>query len=103
MADMEDTLNAILNNPQMMQNILTMAQSIGKNTEQSTETALPEEFDLGILQKIGSLSGHTGIDPQQKALLSALSPYLTRSRTAKLEKAMRAAKMAKLASTFLGR
>ena len=101
MADLEDTLNTILSNPQMMQNIMSMAQSLGQvQNNEEAKTTLPE-IDFSMLQKLGSLSGQTGIDPQQKALLSALGPYLTRSRTAKLEKAMRAAKMAKLASAFL--
>lgn len=101
MAEFEDTLNTILNNPQMMQNILSMAQSLSQDTSTPENNSTQPEIDFSMLQKIGSLSGQTGIDPQQKALLAALSPYLPKSRTAKLEKAMRAAKMAKMATLFL--
>jgi hydroxymethylglutaryl-CoA reductase len=101
MADMEETLNTILSNPQMMQNIMAMAQSLGQTPSKAEENPQTSEIDFSMLQKLGSLSGQTGIDPQQRALLSALGPYLTRSRIAKLEKAMRAAKMAKLASAFV--
>lgn len=106
MAEMEEKLSAILSNPQMMQNIMSMAQSLSQtqasspNDTKETIGALPE-IDLTILQRIGSMAGQTGIDPQQKELLHALTPYLNSHRIAKLEKAMRAAKMAKLASVFL--
>ena len=38
----------------------------------------------------------------QQALLSALNPYLTRDRISRLERAMRAAKLAGMATAFLG-
>ena len=41
-------------------------------------------------------------DTDQQTLLAALSPYLSQNRVKKLENAMRAAKMARLASAFLG-
>ena len=44
----------------------------------------------------------TGIDQNQQNLLSALSPYMSRDKVSKLENAMRAAKLARLASGFLG-
>ena len=101
MAEFEDTLNTILSNPHLMQNILSMAQSLSQDgSAQDNSNALPE-MDFSMLQKLGSLSGQAGIDQQQKALLNALAPYLPKSRTAKLEKAMRAAKMAKMATLFL--
>jgi hypothetical protein len=46
--------------------------------------------------------GKAGVDRDQKALLSALSPYISGNRIHKLEKAMRAAKLAGVATTFLG-
>ena len=59
-------------------------------------------IDPGMLQKISGLAGQTGIDKNQQALLCALSPYISQGKVTKLEKAMRAAKMARLASGFLG-
>ena len=46
--------------------------------------------------------GKAGVDREQKALLAALSPYISGSRIHKLEKAMRAAKLAGVATSFLG-
>jgi len=106
MSEMEEKLGAILNNPQIMQNILSMAQSLNQSTTQTAQQEPPAAgslpaFDPSMLQQLGGLAAQTGIDREQQALLRALSPYLTNSRVHKLEKAMRAAKMARLASTFL--
>lgn len=105
MSEMEERLNSVLNNPQMMQQIMAMAQSFGgqsgKDEAQPTNEA-PPEIDLGMLQKLSGLAGQTGIDKDQRSLLRALTPYLTRERITKLEKAMRAAKMARMATTLMG-
>ena len=55
-----------------------------------------------MVQKIASMAGKAGIDNHQQALLKALRPYLSRERIEKLEKAMRAAKLAGVATGFLG-
>ena len=110
MEGMEDKIGAILNNPGMMQQIMSMAQSLGQSLGQSQEPPKEEpppevplmpSIDPAALQKIMSLAGQTGIDRNQKALLDALRPYLSAQRLQKLEKAMRAAKLAGLATTAL--
>ena len=99
---MEEKLGAILGNPQLMQQIMTMAQSLsGPQEVQTPEPQQPPsqpDFDPALLQKIMGIAGQMGVDPHQQALLRALQPYLTRSRIEKLERAMRAAKLANLAS-----
>ena len=57
------------------------------------------DINPAAIQKIMELAGQTGIDRNQRALLAALRPYLTQARIHKLEKAMRAAKLAGVAST----
>lgn len=101
MEDMESKLGAILSNPQMMQQIMSIAQNFQSDPAPppSQGEALPE-IDFATIQKMTSLIGKTGINPQQKALLQALSPYLSSQRIQKLEKAMRAAKLAGMASVF---
>lgn len=111
MEDMQNQMNAILGNPEMMQKIMAMAQSLNQSQPQKQEVreekqeqtgmALPD-IDLSLVQKLSGLAGQTGIDNNQRTLLKALSPYLSRERIAKLEKAMRAAKLANLASAFIG-
>ena len=106
MEDLESKIGSILENPQLMQQIMSLAQSLGQDTPQQSsqeQASNVSEPDLQLLQKLSGLAGQSNIDKNQKNLLSALSPYLSRQRITKLENAMRAAKMARLASTFLGR
>ena len=107
MSEMEDKINAVLNDPQMMQQIMNMAKALGQQSSPGEQSAPPKGNaasalpDPAMLQKITGLAASAGTDDQQRALLSALGPYLSRDRVQRLEKAMRAAKMAKMASAFL--
>ena len=110
MDNFESGLQSILGNPQMMEQIMSLAQNFQSEPASAPPPASPPpsseglpELDFATIQKISSLIGKTGIDSQQKALLQALRPYLSAQRIGKLEKAMRAAKLAGIATTFLGR
>lgn len=109
MDQMEEKLGSILSNPDLMQQIMTMAQSLG-NSQNSPppqpepaprESAIPQ-LDMASMQKLMSFAQQTGIDKNQQTLLNALHPFLPHDRIAKLEKAMRAAKLANLATSALG-
>lgn len=104
MDGMEDNLNAILGNPQMMQQIMSMAQAMGQSetpqNEPPPQNSAPG-LDFSMIQKLSSIAKQSSIDKNQQNLLRALSPYLSRERIVKLEKAMRAAKLAGIASTAL--
>ena len=113
MDDMQSKLDAILGNPQMMQQIMAMAQTMGQQSQdapQQQESPPPKQEmpamaalpDTAMLQRIAGLARQAGVDKNQQALLKALSPYLSRERIGKLEKAMRAAKIAGIAATALG-
>ena len=105
MDELQDKLGAILNDPNMMQQIMNLANSMGNSPQQQQTPEPPPsmpEFDPGMLKKISSLASQSGIDREQQALLKALSPYLNRERIGRLERAMRAARTAKIASSFLG-
>ena len=109
MEDMESKLGAILGNPDMMAQIMSMAQKLGGSTPtpQSAPppppaSALPEGLDLGILSKLASVANSASVDGNQQALLRALRPYLSGEHIVRLEKAMRAAKLAGVASSILG-
>ena len=108
MDDLESKLGEILSNPQMMQQIMGLAQSLGQPSEKpganappSGMNALPSIPDLAALQTISGVLSQSNMDAQQQNLLRALTPYLNQERIRKLEKAMRAAKLAKMASAFL--
>ena len=110
MEDMSAQMNAILSNPEMMQKIMSLAQSLNPTAEQeTTETQKQEipvgslpDIDMAAIQRLVGFAGKTNIDSNQRSLLQALVPYLTKERINKLERAMRAAKLANMASTFLG-
>ena len=104
MDQMEDKLNTILNNPELMGQILSMANSLGQSAAKPEPTQTPElpNFDPALLSKLPMLAGHGQVDGNQKALLTALNPYLSQHKLNKLERAMRAARMARMASSFLG-
>lgn len=112
MDEMEAKLGAIFSNPEMMSQIMSMAQKLGGGDSvppspppspppMPTEL-LPAGLDMATLSKIAGIASSASIDKNQRALLHALGPYLARERISKLEKAMRAAKLAGLATTILG-
>lgn len=112
MDDMEEKLSSILGNPQMMQQIMAMAQTLGQSQPPPKEEPRPEPPrqlqsatgsmpDAAMLQRVFNLARQSGIDKNQQSLLKALGPYLSRERISKLEKAMRAARIAAMASTAL--
>ena len=116
MGEMEDKLSAILNNPQMMSQIMSMAQAMGANSSNDAppqpqpQPSVPKppapapslSIDPMMLQKLSGFAGQGAINKEQQALLKALSPFLQKDRLGKLERAMRAAKIARYASSALG-
>lgn len=107
MDNIQNQMNAILQNPEMMGRIMSMAQSLsgGQSEPPPPKEEVPAfslpEIDLAIVQKLSGFIGQSNIDKNQRSLLNALAPYLNHERIAKLEKAMRAAKLATLASSLL--
>ena len=107
MDDMESKLGSILGNPDMMAQIMSMAQQLGGGNSAPApppppEPSMPEGLDVGMMMKLAGMANSANIDKNQQTLLLALRPYLTMERIGKLEKAMRAAKLAGLASSILG-
>ena len=104
MAEMEDKLNSILSDPNMMQKIMAMAQSLDSGGPQEgaarQESAFPD-IDPAMVQRLTGLAKQSGIDRREQSLLRALGGYLSAERVNRLEKAMRAAKMAKIATSVL--
>ena len=102
---LEEKLNSILGNPEMMSQLMTMAQSLGESQQESKEDSpaafpgLPQGIDMQMLQKVAGIAAQSNIDKNQQLLLQALTPYLHERRIQRLEKAMRAAKIAGLATT----
>lgn len=107
MENMQTQMNAILQNPDIMEKIMSMAQSLGQSPPEQ-QPSVPDtsgfsmpDIDFATVQKLSGFLGQSNIDKNQRTLLNALSAYLNNERIVKLEKAMRAAKLATLASTLL--
>lgn len=108
MSAMEDQLGAILSNPETMAKIQSLAQSLGQSESgqpQQKPDAAPVpsmgQADLEMVKAFTGFARGAEIDKDQRALLKALSPYVSREKTAKLEKAMRAARLAQQASRLM--
>ena len=104
MSSLEETLSQVLANPQMMQQIMSLAQSLGQQEPPPPPSPSPPPPilpDGATVQKLAGLAGMGSVDKDQQALLRALGPYISRERRGKLERAMRAAKMAAAASEML--
>lgn len=126
MADLEDTLNSILADPEAMGQIMALAGKLGLDggaPEEAEETVQEAEEDglsrdvpagtgdaggggdfsplfdpaqLGQLTRLLSLF-RQGPDPQAQALLDALRPYLRPERQAKLDRAKQVAGLSRAA------
>lgn len=105
MDELENKLGAIMGNPEMMEKIMALAKSMDSSGSERKPDPQPQaafpEIDLSTLQKLSGLAGQSNIDKNQRNLLQALGPYLSRQRLGKLERAMRAAKMAGMATALL--
>ena len=123
MADFEDKLASILGNQAAMDQIMALARSLSaESTEQAAqpapqaegppETEGAEEPDLS--QLLGGLDPgmlQTGMrlvqeyqsgDDRRAALLQALRPFLREQRRARLDQAVRIARMTRLIRGVLG-
>lgn len=122
MADFEEGLNALLSNPEMMEQIMSLAKSFGSNTpEDAPPSSAPEEssggfqasqlgdllsgFDLGgfdpsMLGMVSTLMqeyGKRDADAKNLALIEALRPFLKEKRQAQIDRAVKLARFARLA------
>ncbi len=100
----EDKLNQILSDPDSMAKIMSLAQSLGGEQNAPPPPPAPprpqpspppdDAFVKGIL-RLMQQAQHT--DKRQEALLCALKPYLAPERQAKIDEALRIAKLSQLA------
>lgn len=104
MEDFESRLGQLLADKEMMGKIMAMAQNLGGDppAQPPPQEQPGPEPDLNALRQLTGLMGKAGVDRDQKALLAALAPYISAPRLQKLERAMRAAKLAGVATAFLG-
>lgn len=121
MGELEEKLNAILGDSQAMSQIMALAHSLGKSDPKEGEEASPappsdpppapeaepgedllggidpQMLDLGMRL----LGEYQRQDEKGAALIQALRPFLREERQAKLDKAVRIAKLSRVARVAL--
>ena len=117
MGELEDKINSVLSDPEQLSEITRLAQTImgggqedrvwgGGSFSPSAQPSSSGLFDqLGLdgdaLKKIGkALNMSSGSNSQ--ALLEAMKPYLSDKRKTKMDKAIKLARLAKLAGFAMG-
>ncbi len=114
-SELEDKISNILSNPDELVKITNMARSLmdsgailpPDSSEQGIDASLSPMLkslmsNVGSMGDLGSLFGGGGVSKSDKtALLAAICPYLEKSRGDKLERAIKIAKMAKIARMFM--
>lgn len=112
MAQWEEKLSSILNDPQAMSRIMSIAQSLDGGKSDPAPTPEPEgppQPDQGGLDLdprlmaagMQALAAWQGPDDSRTALLQALRPFLRAERHAKLDKAVRITKLSKVVRAAL--
>ena len=118
MSEFEDKLQSILGNPEAMDQIMSIARSLGGEPSPQEESTPSEAlFPQGISSTPGTgdlFSSLSGLDPRllqigmhllseynrnddrTVALLTALQPFLRQERYAKMDRAVQIAKLSRL-------
>lgn len=91
MGELEDRLEAVLNDPRQMERIARMASSLMGGMGMGAGTGKGEGPGMG-----GGGEGGRG-NENKRQLVSALSPFLSAGRQQRLERALRVAAAARLA------
>ena len=78
--DMQAQMNAILQDPEMMQKISALAQSLNPQPTQEQSSPPPAsrgfpDLDPGMMQKLFGFAQQSNIDTNEQKLLQALGPY----------------------------
>lgn len=115
MSEFEDRLNALLSNPEEMNKLSQMAQTLldggalgnllggetpsdSGNTESNRAGQKSSGLDGELLASVGRIfSQASGQENDKTALLEAMKPYLKQKRRDKIDQAMKLAKMARIA------
>lgn len=105
MAEFEDKLGAILSNPELMGQIMSMAGAMQQQSAPPpappVRTAGAMPFDPGAMAGMMQLLKATQLEPKQRQLVQALRGFVPEDRLVRLEKAMQASLIARFASTAM--
>lgn len=98
MGELEDSINQVLNDPLQMEKISNLARSLMGGGGENKGQEIPP-FDPKLMQKISGLMRDGGAkNSKDEKLLDAMRPFLSEKRRGRMDRAVRLAKMARLAS-----
>ena len=121
MDDLQSTLQSILSDPEQMRRIAAMAESLGLKPPEGEPFPGPstqgeasasasghsahgeESVPLGLPDLSALMNGLSAVQGTEDRVFSALRPSLSPAGQGKADRAVRAAKLARLASRFLTR
>ena len=91
MSELEERINSVLSDPEQMQRITNLAQSLMGGGDPQT---LPEAGGGPDLNQLAALMGAANGGSDKRRLLEAMGPWLSPKRREKLERALRLTKLA---------
>ena len=105
---LEQAIGAILQDPEQMQSLLAFARSLGISPpeaipkQQAPAPPPKESAPVSSSDALGELLQKAGqLDKRQENLLNALKPFLKPERREKIDRAMQAARLSRLAGAAL--
>lgn len=113
MPDLQEMLRDITANPQAMQQLMSLAQSLGGGglqppqnpgghpaPQSSAPAPQPQQNPMQLMQNLMQLSNQaSSLDQRQLALIRAIKPFLTPDRAEKLDRAIQVANISRMASS----
>lgn len=111
MADFSELLGQVMSNPQMMNQLASMAQSLGlQGNSPPPASTTPQNMSMPesspdprvLMQSLMQMSKNMGGNERQLALIQALKPFVSPERARKLDRAIQIAQMSRLAEQALG-
>jgi len=105
MDDLEAQLQQLLQDPEQMKTIRSLAESLGISppSEEGAQQqeAKSEGNPFAMLQSVAKNPSNHQRSSKSEALLQAIKPFLRPERQQKLERAIQLARLSRVAGTFL--
>lgn len=116
MSELEDKLNSLLNDPEQFGRVAQMAKSLmdgglGDRISQAFGADAPSGADSAgtqstpdaeMLAGLGRVMSAAGAGSDKAALLEAIKPYLAEKRRGKVDRALKIARIARIAGAAFG-
>lgn len=103
--ELETRLGSILSDPQQMERIKAMAQTLmgaaPESDEESAASTPAPPVGLGALMGLLGQKGGDGRRSESEALLRAMQPYMRPQRRSKIDRALRLTRLIGIAGTML--